>query len=91
MEETLQHNSSIDSILDRLVACDEPAPRNSCAEEVKRVVTVERIKDGSTDPSNCPYTVRKILIVRDGELGKRKDSRIQPNTRVNTSSAVPTC
>ena len=45
----LQHNFSIDSILDGLIASDEPAPRNLCAEEVKQVVTEESIKvDGKT-------------------------------------------
>ena len=51
-EETSQHNFSVDSGLDGLVASDEPAPRNSCAEELKKVVTEESIKDGRTDPSN---------------------------------------
>ena len=45
----LQHNFSIDSILDGLIASDEPAPRNLCAEEVKQVVTEESIKDGRKD------------------------------------------
>ena len=43
------HNISIDSILDGLVASDEPAPRNSCAEELKQVVTEESITDGQKD------------------------------------------
>ena len=45
----LQHNFSIDSILDGLIASDEPAPRNLCAEELKQVVTEESIKDGRKD------------------------------------------
>ena len=32
-EEILQHNFSINYILDGLVASDQPAPRNSCAED----------------------------------------------------------
>ena len=32
-KEILQHNFSINYILDGQVASDEPAPRNSCAEE----------------------------------------------------------
>ena len=40
-EEILQQDFSIDSILDGLVDSDEPAPRNSCAKELKQVVTVE--------------------------------------------------
>ena len=47
-EEILQHNFSVDSNLDGLVASDEPAPRNSCAEELKQVVTEESIEDGRT-------------------------------------------
>ena len=58
-EEILQHNFSIDSILDGLIDSDEPAPRNSCAVELKQIVTEESIKDGRTDPSNCPDAVRK--------------------------------
>ena len=54
-EEILEHN------LDGLVASDEPAPRNSCTEELKQVVTEESIKDGRTEPSNCPEAVRKIF------------------------------
>ena len=58
-EEILQHNFSIDSILDGLIASGEPAPRNSCTVEVKQVETEESIKDERTDPSNCPEVVRK--------------------------------
>ena len=47
-EEILQHNFSVDSNLDGLVASDEPAPRNSCAEELRQVVTEESIEDGRT-------------------------------------------
>ena len=87
-EEILQQDFSIDSILDGLVDSDEPAPQNSWAKELKQVVTKEYIKDGQTDPSNCPEVVRKILIVDNEELEKRKESRIPPNTRINTLWAV---
>ena len=73
-EEILEHN------LDGLVASDEPAPRNSCTEELKQVVTEESIKYGRTEPSNCPEAVRKILIVDDEEPEKKKESRIPLNT-----------
>ena len=73
-----------------MVASDELAPRNSCVEELKQVVTEESIKHGRTDPSDFPESVRKILIVDDEELEKRKESRIPPNTRINTSKAVRT-
>ena len=49
MEEILLHNFSIDSILDGLVASDEPVSRNSFAEELKQVVTEESIMDGQKD------------------------------------------
>lgn len=87
-EERVEDNFSIDSILDGLVACDEPVSQNSCEEELKQVVTEKSIKDGRTDPSNYPEAVRKIVIVDDEELEKRKESRIPPNTRINTSWAV---
>ena len=48
------------SILDDLVASDEPAPRNSFAEELKQVVPEESIKDGWTNPSKYPKAVRKF-------------------------------
>ena len=83
-KETLPHNFSIDSVLDGLVASDEPPPRNSCAEELKQVLTEERIKDGRTDPSNCPEAVRRILVVDDEELEKRKESRIHVPRTVKT-------
>ena len=86
-EEILQQDFSIDSTLDGLDS-DEPAPRNSCAKELKQVVTEECIKDRQTDPSNCPEVVRKILIADDEELEKRKESCIPPNTRINTLWAV---
>ena len=89
-KEILQHSFSIDSISDGLVVNVEPAPRNSCAEELKQAVTEESIKHGRTDPLNCSEAVRKILIVDDGELEKRKESRILLNTRINTSWAVRT-
>ena len=53
-------------------------------------MTEESIKDGRTDPSNCPEAVRKILIFDGEELEKRKEPRIPPNTRINTSWAVRT-
>ena len=64
-EERVEDNFSIDSILDGLVACDEPVSQNSCEEELKQVVTEKSIKDGRTDPSNYPEAVRKIVIVDD--------------------------
>ena len=73
-EEILEHS------LDGLVASDEPAPQNSCTEELKQVVTEESITDGRTEPSNCPEAVRKILIVDDEEPEKKKESRIPLNT-----------
>ena len=48
-------------------------------EELKKVVPDESIKGG-------PKAVqRNICIVAGEELEKRKESRIPPNTRVNTS------
>ena len=49
LEEILLHNFSIDSILDGLVASDEPVSQNSFAEELKQVVTEESITDGQKD------------------------------------------
>ena len=72
-EERVEDNFSI---LYGLVACDEPVSQNSCEEELKQVVTEKSIKDGRTDPSNYPEAVRKIVIVDDEELEKRKESRI---------------
>lgn len=45
-EERVEDNFSIDSILDGLVACDEPVSQNSCEEELKQVVTEKSFKDG---------------------------------------------
>jgi len=56
----------------------------------KQVVTDDSANDGRTDPSNCPETVRKILIIDNEELQKREESRIPPNTRINTFWAVCT-
>ncbi|CAH3126147.1 unnamed protein product, partial [Pocillopora meandrina] len=67
---------------------ERPVSQNSCGEELKQVVTEKSIKDGRTDPSNYPEAVRKIVIVNDEELEKRKESRIPANTRINTSWAV---
>ena len=80
-QEILQLNFSIDSLLDSIEGSGEPAPQNSCAEELKKLVPDESIKGG-------PKAVqRNICIVDDEELEKRKESRIPPNTRVNTSWA----
>ena len=57
---------------------------------MKASCTEESIKDGRTDPSNCPEAVGKISIFDGEELEKRKESRIPPNTRINTSWAVRT-
>ena len=75
-EERVEDNFSIDSILYGLAACDEPVSQNSCEEELKQVVTEKSIKDGRTDQSNYPEAVRKIVILDDEELEKRKKSRI---------------
>ena len=74
-EERVQDNFSIDSILDGLVACDEPVSQNSCKEELKQVVTEKSIKDGRTDTSYYPEAVRKIVIVDDEELEKSTEKR----------------
>ena len=39
-QEILQPNFSIDSIVDATEGSDEPAPQNSCAEELKKIVPV---------------------------------------------------
>ena len=82
-EERVEDNFIIDCILDGLVGCDEPVSQNSCKEELKRVVTEKSIKDGRTDPSNYPEAVRKIVIVDDEELEKRKESRRKSKVHLN--------
>ena len=82
-EERVEDNFSIDCILDGLVGCDEPVSQNSCKEELKQVVTEKSIKDGRTDPSNYPEAVRKIVIVDDEELEKRKESRRKSKVHLN--------
>ena len=53
-QEILQPNFSIDSILDTIEGSDEPAPQNSCAEELKKIVPDESIK-------GRPKTVRVVI------------------------------
>ena len=53
-QEILQPNFSIDSILDAIEGSDEPAPQNSCAEELKKIVLDESIKGG-------PKAVRVLI------------------------------
>ena len=53
-QEILQPNFSIDSILDTIEDSDEPAPQNSCAEELKKIVPGESIKGG-------PKAVRVVI------------------------------
>ena len=83
-QDILQPNFSLGSIFDPVVGSDEPAPRNSCAEELSKIVSEGSFKD------KPKATHRQICIVDDEELKKRKESRIPPNTRVNTSWAVRT-
>ena len=83
-EERVEDNFSIDSILDGLVACDEPVSQNSCKEELKQVVTEKSIKDGPTDPSNYPEAVRtkiefsnafdmsNVAVSLSGSIGSQK-------------------
>ena len=82
-EERVEDNFSIDCILDGLVGCHEPVSQNSCKEELKQVVTEKSIKDGRTDPSNYLEAVRKIAIVDDEELEKRKESRRKSKVHLN--------
>ena len=44
-QDILQLNFSLDSIFDPVVGSDEPAPRNSCAEELSKTVSEESFKD----------------------------------------------
>ena len=74
-QDILQPNFSLDSIFDPVVGSDEPAPRNSCAEELSKIVSEGSFKD------KPKATHRQICIVDDEELKKRKESRIPPNTR----------
>ena len=53
-QEILQPNFSIDSILDAIEGSDEPAPQNSCAEELKKIAPDESIKGG-------PKAVRVVI------------------------------
>ena len=53
-QEILQPNFSIDSILDTIEGSDEPAPQNSCEEELKKIVPDESIKSG-------PKAVRVVI------------------------------
>ena len=45
-QEILQPHFSIDSSLDAIEGSDEPAPQNSCAEELKKIVPDESIQGG---------------------------------------------
>ena len=83
-EERVEDNFSIDSILDGLVACDEPVSQNSCKEELKQVVTEKSIKDGRTDPSNYPEAVRKIVK----EETTRKFSKSCDEARIPETKAM---
>ena len=83
-QDILQPNFSLGSVFDPIVGSDEPAPRNSCAEELSKIVSEGSFKD------KPKATHRQICIVDDEELKKRKESGIPPNTRVNTSWAVRT-
>ena len=83
-QDILQPNFSLGSIFDPVVGSDEPAPRNSCAEELSKIVSEGSFKD------KMKATHRQICMVDDEELKKRKESRIPANTRVNTSWAVRT-
>ena len=53
-QEILQPNFSIDSILDAVEGSAEPAPQNLYAEELKKIVPDESIKDG-------PKAVRVVI------------------------------
>ena len=53
-QEILQPNFSIDSILDAIEGSNEPAPQNSRAEELKKIVPDESIKGG-------PKAVRVVI------------------------------
>ena len=45
-QDILQPNSvSLDSIFDPVVGSDEPAPRNSCAEELSKIVSEGSLTD----------------------------------------------
>ena len=44
-QDILQPNFSLDSIFDPVVGSDEPAPRNSCAEELSKIVSGRSFKD----------------------------------------------
>ena len=46
-QDILQPNFSLDSIFDPVVGSDEPAPRNSCAEELSKIVSEGSFKDKS--------------------------------------------
>ena len=59
-QEILQPNFSIDSILDTIEVSDEPAPQNSCAEELKKKVPDESIKGG-------PKAVRVVIKMGTAE------------------------
>jgi len=57
-QEILQPNFSIDSLLDAIEGSGEPAPQNSCAEELKKLVPDESIKGG-------PKAVQRNICKKD--------------------------
>ena len=62
-QEILHPNFSIDSILGAIEGNDEPAPQNSCAEELKKIVPDESIKGGpkAVNFNHCTFVTSKVF------------------------------
>ena len=61
-QDILQPNFSLDSIFDPVVGSDEPAPRNSCAEELSKIVSEGSFKDKTESDTTKKVHVLVLLF-----------------------------
>ena len=84
-KELLEPNFSMACIIGEIGNDLESDPQNSLHEDLKQILSEEKIRKGQTDSQKTSADCRMIAIVDDKELQKRKASRIPQNTRTSTS------
>ena len=84
----LEPNFSMGCIIGEIGNGLESDPQNSPHEDLKEILSEEKITEGQTDPWKTSADRRVIATVDDEELQKRKASRIPQNTRTNTLRAA---
>ena len=73
-QEVLEPNFSMDCIIGEIGSDFESDPQNSLHEDLKEILSQEKMKEGQTDPQKTS-TGRRMIAIRELKQGRRQRQR----------------